>query len=258
MAEMIADTRSFIAVPDAPLLGGGVIGVATVIDNPDPHTLMGAQFDTDACASVEEWTEWCTNNPVAAKVFDDAAEVITGDPFAVYAGIECTIQRIDEAKTRAEHRLAYGEGRGVDTHVLAELDAIATDLGGPFDINTAIGVAEAYAATVYGGPPTLLIPRQMVPCACGCGAILSLGGSLSTCQGSAVGNVTAPVAEPVTDTGDLYVTGRIVLLRGAVMSFSVPSQPAANGTYSPARALAERLYVPLYECFAAKVAVTCS
>ena len=41
-------------------------------------------------------------------------------------------------------------------------------------------------------------------------------------------------------------------------TISVPQQVFANGTFAPARALAERIYVPLFDCLVAKVEVTCS
>jgi hypothetical protein len=48
------------------------------------------------------------------------------------------------------------------------------------------------------------------------------------------------------------------MLRSPVNTFSVPQQPRDDGTYAPARALAERIYVPLFECLVAKVEASCS
>ena len=259
MAEMIAGARNRIELPAPAPLGGGVLSVATVIDNPDPHSLMGVEAETDACATAEEWTEWCTVTPTGRKDFVDDFEWVFGDPFAVYTGVACAIQRLDDAKARAERRFTYAESRAVDKAVATLLEADALDLGGPYNINEAIGVAEAFAATIYGGVPTLLIPRQFVPCACGCGSLRpNLDGTLATCAGSRVAPLTTAIAVPAASTGTLYVTGTIVLLRGDVISISVPSQPADDGTFAPARALAERLYVPVFDCLAAKVDVVCS
>lgn len=262
MAEMIAGARAYIATPSVTPLGGGVLGVAHVIDT-DGHELMGAQYLSDACADVEEWTEWCDMSPTATKLFDHASTLVEGDPFAVYAGVECHIQVTAEADAEARSRLTLAEGRHVDRKVIELMDASTdtVDLGGPFPIEEAIGVAEAYMATIYGGVPTLLVPRVLVPCACREGVITygGLDGRLVTCQGSPVANVTTPIDDPFTGTSaTIYVTGQITLLRSSVTAISVPQQTRLDGTFSAARALAERIYVPLFECLVAKVEASCS
>lgn len=263
MPEMIAGARWYLDVPSPPVLPGGVLAVANVIDDPPTHALMGSEYNTDACATAQEWAEdWCTMSPANPKVFDDDWELVRGDPFVAYTGLECMITTLEEAKTRALRRFDYAESRAVDKGLAAWLDGnAAVDLGGPFPINQAIGVAEAYASTVYGGVPTLLIPRQFVPCACGYGIRSNLDGSLTTCQGSKVANITAPITLPVPAdaSGTMYVCGQITLLRGTVMSYSAPQQVTDDqGHFAPPRALAERIYVPLVECLTAKVEVTCS
>jgi hypothetical protein len=263
MAEMIVGARWFLDVPAPPVLGGGVLSVARVIDNPPTHALMGSEYTTDACATAQEWLEdWCDMTPATTKVFDTGWELVQGDPFVAYTGLECMLTTLPEAKDRALTRFDYAEGRSVDKNIAAWLDAnAAIDLGGPFPVNEAIGVAEAYAATVYGGVPTLLIPRQFVPCACGYALRSNLDGSLTTCQGAQVANITTPITLPVAAgaTGTMYVTGQITLLRGEVMSYSTPQQVLDDtGRFAPPRALAERIYVPLIECLTAKVEVTCS
>lgn len=264
MAEMIAGARKWITLPNPPPLTGGVLSVATVIEVTDLHELMGVQAQTDACATVQEWTEdWCDMTPGAPKVFDALFDETTGDPFAVYAGVACDLQRMDESETRARNRLLMAESRSVDHHIDALLATDAdVDLGGPFPFEQAVGAAEAFAATVYGGAATLLVPRLFLPCGCANGLLSrNLDGSLTTCGGSRVAPLTTPVAVPVVaETGTMYVTGSIVLFRGPINSFSVPQQVTndVTGAFSPARALAERIYVPIFDCLTAKVEVSCS
>lgn len=263
MPEMIAGARWFLDVPAPPVMTGGVLSVARVIDNPPVHALMGSEYTTDACATAQEWTEdWCTMTPANPKVFDTGWDLVQGDPFVAYTGLECMLTTLNEAKGRAIKRFDYAESRSVDKGVAAWLDAnAAVDLGGPFPVNQAIGIAEAYAATVYGGVPTLLIPRQFVCCStCGC-IERGLDGSLSTLLGSQVAAITTPMTLPVAPdaAGTMYVTGQITLLRGEVSSYSTPQQVLDDsGNFAPPRALAERIYVPLVECLTAKVQVTCS
>lgn len=263
MAEMIAGARWFLDVPPPEVLGGGVLSVARVIDNPPTHSLMGSEYTTDACATAQEWLEdWCDGTPANPKVFDTGWELVQGDPFVAYTGLECMLTTLNEAKDRALNRFAFAESRSVDKNIAAWLEAnAAVDLGGPFPVNEAIGIAEAYAATVYGGVPTLLIPRQFVACACGYAVHANLDGSLATCQGSQVANITAPMTIPVLPDapGTMFVTGQITLLRGDISSYSTPQQVLDDqGNFAPPRALAERIYVPLIECLTAKVEVTCS
>jgi hypothetical protein len=257
--SMITGARAWIDLPTPEPLGGGVVSVARVIDT-SGHELMGVESQTDACASAEEWSEWCTTTPTGRKLFDDELLYVFGDPFAVYAGVSCDLQRLPEAEARARNRLAMAESRAVDLHIDAQLsaDADVVDLGGPFPLNEAIGVAEAFAATIYGGKPTLLVPRVVIPCTGFTNFESSPGGDLTTVAGSKVGPLTTAVAVPyVSGPVTMYVTGSVTLLRGPVNAFSVPQQIGEGGNFAPMRALAERVYVPVFDCLVAKVEVTC-
>lgn len=258
--SMITGARSFIELPNPAPLGGGVVSVARVIDT-SGHELMGVEGESDACATAEEWAEWCTMTPTGRKLFEGGPPIVFGDPFAVYTGVSCDLQRLNEAEQRARARLTLAESRAVDQHIDALLaaDADVVDLGGPFPIEQAIGVAEAFAATVYGGAPTLLIPRLVIPCGGFVQFESSPGGTLTTVTGSLVAPLTTAVTVPyVAGPVTLYVTGQVTLLRGPVNSFSVPQQVADDGSFAPMRALAERVYVPVFDCLVAKVEVTCS
>lgn len=258
--SMITGARSWIDLPTPEPLGGGVVSVARVIDT-SGHELMGVESQTDACASAEEWAEWCTTSPTGRKLFEDALTYVSGDPFAVYTGVACDLQKLDEAEARARRRLDLAESRAVDLHIDAQLaaDSTVVDLGGPFPLNQAIGVAEAFAATVYGGKPTLLVPRVVIPCTGFTNFESSPGGNLTTVAGSKVGPITTAIAVPyIETTATMYVTGSVTLLRGPVSAISVPQQILDGGNYEPSRALAERIYVPIFDCLVAKVEVTCS
>jgi len=55
----------------------------------------------------------------------------------------------------------------------------------------------------------------------------------------------------------MFVTGQITVLRGPVMTFSVPAMTDGAGVLHPPRALAERIFVPIFECLVGKLEVTC-
>jgi hypothetical protein len=261
---MMTGARTWVELPAPVPLGGGVLSVANVVDVPDgDHRLMGVEALTDACSSTEIWSEWCTMTPTARKIFEDTQEHVVGDPFVLYAGVSCDLQRLDEGADRAKSRLGYGESRGVDQYVDAFLSdsTDVVDLGGPFDFDQAVGAAEAFAATWYGGQPTLLIPRLFIQCGCSNGALrTNLDGTLTTCAGSKVAPLTTAVTVPITiTTGTIYVSGSVTVYRGPVKTISVPQQIDDLGpTFAPMRALAERVYVPVFDCLVAKVEVSCS
>lgn len=250
MAEVIAGARTYVDVPAPEVARGGVMSVASVVDDPDVHALMGALYLTDACATAEEWDEWCTMTPSSPKVFDTGPDVVEGDPFVVYAGVSCDFQKMDEAKARARKRFEYAERRMVDRAVAAWLAANADTIPGTgASITEAVGAAEQYAAEAYGGVPNVLMSIAMTACACHAHVVYpALNGALSTCQGSRVANLAV-------DTDTVYVTGQITLLRGPVEVIAVPSLGGTNA--APPRALAERIYVPLMECVAGKIDATC-
>lgn len=271
MPEMIVGVRNRVEVPSAAVAVGGLLAAARVIDVTDPHDLMGAEYETDACGAPHVWERWCipanvdcTPSPDQLKVFDQEMLAVEGDPFALYAGIDCDLMPAAQQVARARARFDYTERAGVDSTVYSRLEALTgtdvVDLGGPFPLPQAIGLAEAYAASVYGGVATLVVPVEMVPCACDHGVITyGMDGHLVTCQGSLVANVvtTADLTPPPAST-TVYVTGQITLLRGPVMTINAPPGYDCNGDPTPPRALAERLYVPLIECLVGKVEVTCS
>lgn len=264
MPALMGFARNSVDIPPPPIATGGVLDVARVIDSTDPHDLLGAEYLSDACADGHVWEEFCTMNPAAAKVFDEGPDVVIGEPFAVYAGVECTLQRLDEAAERAKRRLAFTERHQVDLRVRDVLDAEAITLGtGALPVAQGIGILESYGATMYGGLPVITMSRAAVACMCSTVSVTrDLSGRLTTCQGTPVANISmALYSDPDSNTDPntwAYVSGQITLLRGPVEVISVPQQPLGDGTYEPPRALAERIYVPLIECLVAKVEVTCS
>lgn len=259
---MITGARQYINIPAPPVAPGGIMRTARVIPT-DGHALLGAEYETDACAEARLWDEFCTlpgvdcgASSTGSKTFDGAPELVVGDPFAVYAGVECELTRLEEAQRRAERRLAYAEGAQIDARVVEILDGLATDASAavPAQPGHVVSFLEAFAARLYGGPLTVVISRSLIGCLCDC-LHIELDGSLTTKLGSRV----APVIpeDPATDPSMIYVTGQITLLQGPLKSYVAPPMQCADGTWIPTRALAERIYVPLIECVVAKADATC-
>lgn len=236
--------RTYIDLPAAPVAEGGVLAVANVVPV-SGHPLLGVDSETDACTLGGTWEEWCSVTPVGTKTFPAGlAATEGGDPFVVYGAATCDLIRIDVAEQRARDRLRYNERRLVDAHVIALLDSLGEALPGTVGVVAAMAALEANGTATSGSELTLLMPVAHLTYACARGNLRpDLDGTLRTCQGT-------KVAGYATTTGTKhFITGQITLLQGPVQTYSAPPMANTAGVWQPARAIAERIYVPVIECF---------
>src|SRR5262245_5210748 len=257
MAESTLPT-TYVEVPPPPVLGGGVLGAARVIPPQTTHQLAGALYLTDACGDGGVWTEisWFPSENPPTKQFAGAPDIVeSSTPFAVYSGVQCDLARQEEQAQRARARLDFTERHQIDLQFTQNiLPNRAFGVGGPFPLGRAIGMLENFAASVYGGVPVLYIPRTLIPEATQQGMITpSLNGGLVTAQGSVVANVDV---DPFTSPLTIWASGAVTLIQGPLIEVVTP--PGFNPDLTnanDARALAERLYVPLIECFVAQATI---
>lgn len=264
----ITIAKSFIEVPAPPVRVGGVLSIATIVPaEVADHALLGAEFLTDACADGDVWDDICslidlkfctggvvTPPPGGFKTFGQP-DLVEGSPFAVYDGVECGLTSLADAEARAMARLAFSENRQVDHRVAELLDIEKSASLGPLDIDQTIMEMETIIADSYGGYGTILMPYSLMVCAFAQDLILrAVGGGAATINGTSVVGYAAP-RNPTTD--NVFAVGRIVVVQGPVLSYSVPPVTRPDGTCDPARALAERIYVPLFECIVVGASVTC-
>ena len=262
--------KSYVEVPAPPVRQGGILSVANVIPATG-HELLGAEYITDACAPGHVWVDLCYNveqqlcdpqstptPPVGGyKVFDQPS-LVEGEPFAVYDGVECGLMSIEEAETRAKARLGYSERRQVDKYMQAWLESskdLSLTVG---SLRDQIMAMEDIAGDLYGGYATLLMPYRMITCGRSQDLVHTApGGGYETINGTRVGGfaVDYPTAP---DPANIYLTGQITFIQGPVESHSVASYTHPDGlTCEPARAIAERMYVPLVECMIVGAQATC-
>lgn len=276
MTAMMGYARSTVAVPPPLLRMGGVLSVANLIEVDDgDHALLGAEYLSDACAEGHVWDDFCstaavaaqcavpTTDPALLKTFEEGPDQVVGDPFAVYAGVACGLQTIEAAGARAKARLEYAAPAQIDAGVWLWMVANApvTPIG-PAPVAEALGWLEELHAAMYGGPTTFLVPRRFIGCLANAGVVqANLDGSLMTISGSRVAAVTRPL---VANAGDpeviddmVIATGQITILRGPVKTDSVGPMFRKDGSCEPARALAERVVVPMSECAPLVASVTC-
>lgn len=253
--------RAYVDLPAPQHKIGGLFSVASVIDVTDPHILLGAQAQTDACEPAGEWEHKCPiEYPGSCGVADSATRqkkathgfsLVTGDPFTVYDSIDCKDKADYSAEVRAG--LALKEQKAVEKHV-AELLSTFPKKADAASIAAGIGEAEAWLAENYEGLGIIhLSPYLAVMAAAAEVVAPGLDGSMATVLGTPVA-VGAGYSSTATRK-DIYASGQMLLYRGPVHEHTVPGMQ--NGTVcAPPRALAERTYVPLIECGAAKFTIT--
>lgn len=258
----ITGARAYVNVPaPAPKLGGALSVVRVV--NVSGHELLGAEYETDSCFTVEEWLSNCGNYPTAAdcntnptiaekKVFN-GPEMVEGDPFALYSGIACSSLSAltQQDGQRAQASLELKEGRGVEEHLTGLFAAFPgkVSLSGG-SVAEAIGALEGWLETEYAGQGYIGMSREVAVAAAAAHIVArNLDGTLSTIIGT-------PIMLGVGDPDTLFASGQVTLLRGPVILNTAPQMDLPDGTCLPARALAERTYVPLVECGVAQADIS--
>jgi hypothetical protein len=257
----ITGARTWVDVPAPERKTGGVLDVVRVIDVTG-HALLGAEYLTDACNTVNEWLSncetvyppGCAGGPALTETKDfDNLDLVAGEPFALYNGVRCEGpgNQVDALGVRARASLELKESRGVENYLTRLLDALSgTDILTATDVVDAVAQLEDWLDDNYGGQGLIHMSRGTAVHACSAQIIgPALDGRMSTCGGT-------PVVLGVGDSDTLFASGQITLLRGPVGVYSAMAMTLADGTCAPARTLAERSYVPLIECAAAKATLT--
>lgn len=260
----ITEARSYVEVPAAIPVQGGVLSVANIVQPTGPHDLLGAEYQTDACADANEWVDFCFIDgniaacdpqapPAGPRKNFGQPDLVQGSPFAAYGGSECAALGDDGARGRARARLAFTEPRTVDAHVTGLLDATATTLP-PASLGEQLALMENIAGWSYGGYATILMSKGMLLKALEAAYVIEApGGGWITPNGTRVGNVAT---DPTISTETVYLTGQITLIQGDIQTHIVHEVIRPDGTCDPRRGLAERIWVPLIECLAYKGVVT--
>lgn len=271
MAEVLTGARARINVAPPPVATGGFLAAANVIDVGDgAHELMGAQYITNACTGPNNgWTgKWCVT-PIASqcedpgappadpKQFDPYNEVVDGDPFVAYAGTECDLGTMADNLAAATAAFNFGERRNVDEAMAAWLDAQGVDQEVSGSAVCVLGEMEAFLAASYGGRGLIAVPVAVAIPLAAEGAIYpdtADAGNLVTALGTPVAAYATPgLGGPYK----AYASGQLTLLRGPLHTYNVPPMVRKDGTCAPARALAERVYVPLVECVVGEFTMNC-
>jgi len=231
----------------------------------------GSHTLTLTAADGTQWTSASFTWPLAVGVPNVVAlgtktpsqiSVVSGLPFSVYKTVECQ-DLVEDDSAWAREALALGEAHAVESAfmqaVLAQPTTALPNGTTAVSLINGIAILEGYAADVYGGLPTLHMPRSVATRAAAHDGITpGLDWTMTTLQGAPVANgggyslnlgptgVPAPAGQAW-----LYATGAVTLVRGSVEVHRVLDHTNNNQV-----TLAERTYVPSVDCFAAAVLVT--
>jgi len=242
---------------------------------PDPSFTVDGITDGDhtltlTAAGGATWTSGTFTWPIGAapnlltlgSKSADEIDVVSGLPFSVYKMVECK-SLVDDDTVWARNSLVLGEGHAVEAgfmqSILAQPDTAMPNGTTAVSLINGIAILEGYAADVYGGVPTLHMPRSVATRALAVDVLVSgLDWTVNTKQGALVANGGGYSANLGPDGSSapagqawLYVTGQVVLTRGSIVTSRALDYQNNNQV-----ALAERTYVPTVDCFKAAVLVT--
>lgn len=248
----------YIEAPAVAPAAGGLYAVATVRDNVDVHVgASGATYLSENCGVASTLVDpaCVTAEQRAEKTFGEI-EVISGDPFAVYKGVEC-VSMVDDDSDWARHGLELTEHIAVEQQVMSDVLQGATDLtptvGTPVSVALGIAILEGAAAFAYGGTPVLHMARSTATIGLAQEALThSLDFTITTKQGALVANGggyelnLGPDGETATaPQAWIYATGAVTVARTPVL---VNRVLGASEGLNLQRALAERFIAVTAEC----------
>lgn len=199
------------------------------------------------------------------KIIDDGTSFVTGDPLVIYHIFQCRLIGNDDVETKATQRalrsLDLGASRAVEEGFQTVFGTGAVDITvAPVSPVKALGALEQYAGEVYGGRPVIHMDRLMATRLYENGAIERVDGHLETGLGSIVvagagynADASLPAA-PGAGNDWMYATGNVRIWQSPKTNLS--GLTLDNPYDNQFKSLAERVYIPTYECFHAAIKVT--
>lgn len=223
---------------------------------------FGVQYQSEFCGTAHPYDKPCLpEDPPTEKDADDGITTVIGEPIPVYHLFQCRLVGSEDGTVRARRSLDLGASRAVEEAFWVEIGTGSTDItpgGTAVNLLDGLALAEQYAGENYGGVPVFHMSRANASRLLTREALVVVGDHLETKLGSLVvagagyGGGSLPSA-PAVGAGWIYVTGQVNVWEGdTFVSPVVPRNPYDNEFL----ALAERLYVPTYECFHAAIEVT--
>lgn len=257
----------YIEAPAVAPAAGGLYAVANVIDG-DVHVgVSGVSYLSENCGVASSLLDpaCVTAEERATKTFGDI-DIVSGDPFAVYKGVECEYL-VDDDSDWARRGLELTEHIAVEDAMWAHVFTGATDItptpGTAVTVAQGIAILEGYAGANYGGVPVLHMDRHIASIGLAQESLtFDLNYTITTKQGSLVANgggylgMNSPAGvAPAANTAWIYLTGAVTVVRTPVIVNRVVPGTGVGGHLNRQHALAERMVAVTAECILAAVLV---
>lgn len=229
-------------------------------------TFAGVTYESEFCGIARPWVRPCVDpGPGVEKEPDDGIPFVTGEPIPIYHLHTCRLVGSggeSDQIARARRSLELGASRAVE-------QGFGTVLNGDPNLDdlttgTAVGVIEALAlleqagGVAYGGRRVIHADNALVTFLISQSLVVERNGHLETMLGSIVvsgpgyANADTTANPPAADSRWMYATGAVNVWAGAGTYTPVTLNIGAGGSYdNEYKTLAERIYVPTYECFVA-------
>lgn len=273
--------RLLIDGPPAPIPHRfGLFSAATVLENVDPHTLTGVEYEAVCSTQVDPYPAACEPVPpgmTRRKTPTPTTSVTMASPFAVYAANGDVLAR-DAATARQQLRQRFlaGEQRAVENIVFTGSMGNTPNLAGeatvlqpsdsttPVDLLAAEGMLEQWLAEHYGGAGVIHAPQWLAPKVAKEVALFVNGPRAGTVLGSTwVFGAGYPGTKPAAATGAdadkgvwLYATSPVTVRRSQVIEPADWATGAFNRWENVGLLAEERIYVADWPCGSAAVKVT--
>lgn len=256
--------RLLVAGPTITPVPYGLLSVAQLVDDTDPHWRSGVEYDVAPCDAAAVTEGNC------GAVGDEKTATTTGrttgcaDAFTVYARVDCsTVGSYDGSVAAVSQALQNGEGRAAERRFwTADLASdAATGCGDAADVISssatdlveAIGLLEGQLGICYGGLGVIHVPRWALAKLAAESQLTSAGGRLKTIGGTLIAagagySNTSPSGDtPAAGTSWLYATGGITARRSPVQVTS-SAQQSVNRSNNSQVLIAERTYAIGWDC----------
>ena len=261
----MANPRHRVSGPTFAPAPFGILTVAQVIDDPDPHWRNGVRWEDGVVPPAKATLSPCypvvdpegdpgdviDAEPVTKTPSTDGVDEFTGEAFTLYAMHECAAigRTVQEDRDRAARLLTNGEARGLDAVIVTgetEAGTLPTALANAENVGamvTTLGVIvrlEEALRLRYGGVGVIWLPVPIATAAFADNLLVVNNGRVTTHLGT-------PVAVLSVDTEDAgvhwgYATGAVSIYRGPV----VPIE-GFDHTVNRSAVIAERSYAVAYD-----------
>jgi hypothetical protein len=206
-----------------------------------------------------------TADAIDTKVPDDGIEQATGEPIVIYNLFSCRLVGGVSLEDRAAKALESGASRAVEEGFGDVIGGVAVDVtpgGTPVGVIEGLALIEQEGGESYGGRRVIHADNAVVTVLISQGLVKEVDGHLETLLGSVV--VSGPGYRSSTDVPSapaagahwMYATGAVnVWADETIRPPKVIENPDTGAYDNEFRAIAERTFVPTYECFAVAVEV---